>query len=239
METENGYIEVLLQHSDAGNLGRTYLVPLSAIQKPIGWSERYTITCNPDKVSEVVGWMSRGIMVRQSQYIGDASTVFQPMDNADVPGWKYTKLTDTVPPDQCTDAIQIVKLETEYDIGIPVPCRYCVGGKRTPDNNPALARNDYNLRCTKCNAHLGFSFTEPYHFDQGDCSDPYGIAECWVCSGTGQGLKYLSEMSKADRHTAIQTMHRDGWKVRYVRRNGIGWMRERETVVKDFGQEVK
>jgi len=66
--------------------------------------------------------MRRGIVVRFSQYIGDGSTAFQPMDNSGTPHWKYTEVTDTIHPDQTRDLIRVVKIETKYDAGIPAPC---------------------------------------------------------------------------------------------------------------------
>lgn len=48
-------------------------VGLSTVEPPIGWQPRYTIRVSPERVEEVLGWMKRGIVVRQSQYIGDSS----------------------------------------------------------------------------------------------------------------------------------------------------------------------
>ncbi len=238
IDTDTGYLEARIQHIDAGKLGNTYTIPLSAIQPPLGWQERYTITVSPAKLTEVLSWLSRGIVVRQSQYIGDASTQFQPMDNANQSHWKYGEVTDVIPADQTRDLIRVVVFEVQYDVGIPAPCKYCTGGKRTPENSPGLVGTDYNVRCPKCDAHTGFSFTETYHFDACRCESPYAPGECWVCNGTGQGVKHLSELSRKDRQAPIRAMQAEGWHVHYVRRNGIGWMRERETTVKDFGQEV-
>lgn len=241
----DAYVKVEILNG-AESSGEYVYVPLASIDPPIGWQPRYTITCTPDKVDAVLGWMSRGVVVRQSQYIGDGSTAFQPLDNSPQPHWKYGEVTEVIPPEQTDALIRVVKLETEYDVGVPSPCRYCIAGKRTVENNPALLGHD-NETCGKCGAIVGFSFDKPYHHSvrnrhenmtnapaSAPCPPARQPAECWVCDGTGIGTTYLSDLSRKDRNAAIAAMHADGWKVTYVKQGGVGWMRERETVVKDW-----
>lgn len=231
--------------ANGANDGELVTVPLVAIDPPIGWAPRYTIHCAPDKVADVIAWLNRGITVRQSQYIGDGSTAFQPMDNSGQPHWKFGEVTDVIPPDQTKDLIRVVKLETRYDAGLPCACRYCDGtGIHT--SNPSLeAQTNSTATCEFCGVHLGFSFREPWHYhstqygkpDKGQCAHVYSAGTCWVCSGTGKGTKYLSEYKPGkERKQAIAELERQGWKVWY-QKQGQAWMMERETVVKDWGKE--
>lgn len=223
------------------------IVPLDAIAPPIGWHERYTITVSPDKVDTVLSWFERGITVRQSHYMPECSTAFQPMDNDDVPGWKFAgdTVVERVKPENCTSIFRVVKLESEMDPGIPTTCPHCVNGKRTPENNPVLVGHDTE-DCPHCGNVAGFSFDRPYHpkgyrygyvdgitMDNSQCGNVRTAGECWVCNGTGIGKRYLSELSPKERKQAIADMTRDGWRVFYVR-SGSYWVRERETVVKDW-----
>ena len=207
---------------------------------------RYTIHCAPDKVTEVLAWMARGITVRQSQYIGDGSTVFQPADNAGQPHWKYGEVIDTLTASETTEFISVVSVESHYDAFLPAPCRYCDNG--THHTNPALESSTASMRkCKHCGLHLGFSFTESWHhgpngafgrLDNSQCGHVFTPGSCWVCNGTGQGARYLSEMEpKKERKAAIARLESEGWKVWYQRRGQL-WRMERENVVKAFGQEV-
>ena len=221
-------------------------VPLSAIEKPIGWHPRYTIYTSPDRIGAILGWFSRGITVRQSHYMPECSTAYQPMDADDVPSWKFAGNTvvERVPPELCGQLFRVVKLESEYDVGIPAKCKYCTDGKLTPENNPVLVGQD-TIRCAHCGLIAGFSFSEPYHatswkygspemgMDTGQCANVRQAGECWACNGTGLGKTCLSELSRKDRQKAIRDMHNDGWKVSYNRHLQT-WVRERETVVKDW-----
>ena len=222
-------------------------IPLSSLDPPIGWRPRYTIHVEPAKVDEVLSWFSRGIVVRQSQYIGDGSICFQPMDNSDVPHWKFGEVTDVIPPEQCSKVFRVVSLTMFYDAFIPAPCRYCIEGKRTRENNPVLTERN-ETHCPKCGHVTGFSFDKPYHdmmYQQYttepetdasrivECPKLRKPAECWVCNGTGNGARYLSEMDRKERVQAIKMLESQGYKVWYQRR-GAMWRMERETVVKDW-----
>ena len=92
--------------------GGTAIIPLTKIQPPVGWQSRYTIHVQPDKVDDVLAWLKRGISVRFSQYIGDGSTVFQPLDNSETPHWKYTEQTDTLTAEETVEYISVVKVES-------------------------------------------------------------------------------------------------------------------------------
>ena len=84
-------------------------VPLSAIDSPIGWQERYTIHVSPEKVFDVLAWLPRGIAVRAFHDLSCAGrTAFQPADNCGAPHWSMPELTDVVPPSQTRDRIRIV-----------------------------------------------------------------------------------------------------------------------------------
>ena len=145
--------------------GELVTVQLGDISAPIGWKERYSIRVSPDKVSEVLAWLSRGIVVRQSQYIGDGSTAFQPLDNSGAPHWKFGEVTDVLTPEQTTEFVEIVQNEYVYDAFIGAPCQYC-NGTGIHTTNPSLEEQTANpATCSNCGVHTGFSFTEPYHFE--------------------------------------------------------------------------
>jgi hypothetical protein len=225
--------------------GQVVTVPLTSVDKPIGWAPRYTIHVQPDKVADVLAWLKRGIVVRQSQYIGDGSTAFQPMDNADQPHWKYGEITDAIPPAECDRVFRVVKLETVYDAGIPSPCQYC-NGTGIHTSNPSLTdQTESTDRCETCGVHLHFSFDEPWHrkpnpshLDKPDsyCSYVKPAGHCWCCNGTGRGIAHLSGMDPKQRKQAIKTLESEGWKVWYQKRGSM-WLMERETVVKDWAEQ--
>ena len=224
--------------------GKLVTIPLNLVESPGGWRERYTIHARPDKVADVLSWMSRGIVVRFSQYIGDGSTAFQPMDNSGQPHWKFGEVTDTIPPGQTRELIQVVKLETESAF-LPCDCRYCNGTGTHTTNLSLASQSIAESKCPKCGVHTGFSFTEPWHDTASQylaptqfCSKVRKAGECWCCEGSGQGAKYISELDKKERKVAIATLARDGWKCWYEK-HGQCWMMERETVVKDFGVDVE
>lgn len=224
--------------------GELVTVPLATLDPPIGWKPRYTIHCAPDKVADVLAWLNRGITVRQSQYIGDGSTAFQPMDNSGQPHWKFGEVTDVIPADQTKELIRVVKLETRYDAGLPTDCRYC-DGKGIHTSNPNLeAQTESTATCKHCGLHLGFSFNEPWHETSWNnplyvaCDHAHKAGECWVCNGTGKGIKYISEYKAGkERKAAIAQLESDGWKIWYEKR-GQTWMMERETVVKEWGMDA-
>ena len=117
LETNSAFAALELLNGTV-KTGKLYTVPLSRIQAPIGWAEVYTIRVEPSKVEQVLAWLARGIVVRQSQYIGDSSVTFQPADNAEQPHWKFCEVTDIVPAEETDKRIRIVKYEF-CDASIP------------------------------------------------------------------------------------------------------------------------
>lgn len=227
--------------------GEIVRVPLSSLDPPCGWQPRYTIHVQPEKVQDVLGWLARGITIRQSQYIGDGSTAFQPMDNSGQPHWKYGEVTDVIPPEDTKDLIRIVMLETEWDAGIPAPCRYCDGTGTHTTNESLEAQTESTATCEFCGVHLGFSFRESWHShsnnygraDQGQCKHVYPAGACWVCGGNGKGKQCISSIPAGkERKQAIAQLEAQGWKVWYQKRGQV-WMMERETVVKEWGMNAK
>ncbi len=222
--------------------GDLVTIPLSSVSAPVGWKERYTIHAAPDKVDEVLAWMKRGIVVRFSQYIGDGSTAYQPMDNSGQPHWKFGEVTDAIAAYQTKDLIQVVKLETVGDAFVPAPCRYCNGSSVHVANKAMDDQTASTKVCEKCGIHTGFSFTEPWHnawnlSDNGVCPEVNPPGWCWVCRGSGLGCRQISELKGKERKAAIEQLTAKGWKVWYQKEARM-WFMERETVVKDFGQEV-
>lgn len=130
-ESDNIELEVL---NGSQHTGQTCRVQRHEIEKPIGWSEVYTIACKPEQLEMVQGWLPRGIVVRQSNYIGDASTQFQPMDMDAQSHWKFGTVTDTVTPEQVADRIRLVTREYVYDAFVMRECIYChdVGNREYP-----------------------------------------------------------------------------------------------------------
>lgn len=223
--------------ADKEHDGEHVTVPLDRIEPPVGWRERYTIHVAPEKVEEVLGWLKRGIAVRFSQYIGDGSTVFQPLDNSGTPHWKYTELTDAIPAEQTRDLIQIVRFEQVYDAFIDAPCYYCNGTGVHTANKSLEEQTASAQHCQRCGTHTGFSFTEPWHHTtqpHEQCPEVHPPGWCWPCHGSGKGAGYISSMKGKERAAAIKTLEAKGWKVRYEE-SGRHWCMERETVVKDFG----
>lgn len=181
-------------------------IPLSAIAPPIGWKSHYTIHCAPEKVAEVMAWFERGIVVRQSQYIGDGSTAFQPLDNSGQPSWKFGEVTDTISPEDCPKVFRVVKLETWYDVSAPAPCEYCNGtGTRIAKvcHVPHLAPT------------VGAEFP------------------CWTCD-KGTARKHMRSMPTKEKKALRKALEAEGWKVEYVRRGEGYWVGERETIVHDW-----
>jgi hypothetical protein len=106
--------QVTVEHYNAGDTGEVFTVPLAAIEKPVGWKPRYTITVAPDKVDTVLGWMKRGIVCRLSHDLNPYSMpmVFQPLDNSGQPNWRFLEVTDSVPPEECDKVFRVVKIES-------------------------------------------------------------------------------------------------------------------------------
>lgn len=190
--------------------------------KPIGWKERYTITVRQDQLETVKGWFTRGITVRQSHYMPECAMSFQPIDNDEVHHWKFAgdTVVERIPAEQCVELFKVVVLETEWDVGVPDKCRYCVDGKRTPENNPVLIRPEQD--CELCGNAIGFSFDRPYHAhphvsgQDTQCGNVRQAGECWCCGGTGMGKRYLSEMSKKERNQAIREVKAGCHTVQYA-----------------------
>ena len=229
---------VLDGDKDTGKVG---LIPASAMDTAIGWHERYTIEVPPDKTQEVIGWLARGIAVCQSHYMPTCPTAFQPLDNCETSNWRFSgdTLVDKIPAGQAVrDRIRIVEVETIHDAFVMRECRYCVKGKRTRENNPALIDKDLDS-CPTCGAVEGFSFNFPYHGKEQDCRSIRKPAECWVCNGTGQGAKYIAEFAAGKERKAVLTgLRTAGWKVWYAKRGWQHWIMEMEKVVKEWGMEV-
>ena len=138
------------------------------------------------------------------------------MDNADVPRWQYPEVTDVVTPDQTTDRISIVKLETWIDVWVPVPCTYC---------------NGTGIRKAQA-CHIGNPNITPTPQAIGD-----SIA-CWTCDkGTVHGYLTWIKDRKA-KAAAKDSLKRQGWDLRYINHGGEGsmYIAKRETVVKPFGR---
>lgn len=242
-----------------GNIktGHVVQVPLSTIAAPIGWKERYEITVAPDKVSEVLSWLARGVAVRQCHDLSTAGRVtFQPADNCAQPHWAYPELTDVVPAEQTKDRIRIVQLESHTGAFVMRPCRYCKHGKRTRENNPLMHSWDEHVReCPKCGNVIGFHFDRAFHDDvrtqyeqmtdataTADCPEIHDGGWCFVCRGTGMAAKYISETdsrggNKSERAAALAELRAAGWKVWYQRNGYQTWIMERAKVVKDWGSE--
>lgn len=182
--------------------GKTVRVPLSAIQKPIGWREVYDIHVSPEQLEALLSWLPRGLAVRQSNYIGDGSTQYHPLDTDGACHWKYGTLTDKVSPEQVKDRIRIVKVEFVYDAFVMRECRYCHGAGH-----------------------------REYPLNQGD-------KPCHVCNATGKAPKYFSEFDKKERKTVLAELNKEGFKVQWEKR-GQHWSMERETLVKDAGQDFQ
>ena len=190
---------------------RTLDVPLSCISRPIGWQERYTIECGPDKVAEVQSWLARGIVVRFSHYMPSCPTAFQPLDSTPTADWRFNGSdSDAVTPDQVQDRIRILKVETWHDVNVPCPCEYCNGtGVRVAQ---AYHVGNVNLGSPK----LGDTFA------------------CWTCDG-GIGKRYLSQMTPKERKSVTAELKRNGWTIWYVRSGEACWVGERTTTVKEWG----
>lgn len=194
--------------------GETLAAHVSTIEKPIGWQERYTIHVHGEKLATLLDFMQRGLVVRQSQYIGDGSVQYQAADAAETTHWKYTQVTDRLTADEVVEFVKVVKVDSTFDAGIPAKCEYCAGtGIRQAQ------------ACHLNNAHL-----KPTPVNIGDSFD------CWTCN-KGQSIRHLAAMDAKERKLAIAELAREGWKVWY-QKVGRVWRMERETVVKEFGQAV-
>lgn len=211
-ETEN---TIKLQLTNGPEkLNEFYNVPLNIIEKPIGWRKQYAITVEPEKVDTVLGWLQRGIAVRQCHDLSSAgNTTFQPGDNYSQPHWAYPELTDLVLPEDTKDRIKIVKLEFKYDASIPDICQYCKG--------------------------TGYRIAEEFHVNNKNIPDPpQKIGDKFKCFTCKNGIrdKFISEIvDKKEKQAAIKKLTKEGWKVQYRRRYESGWFMERETIIKDFG----
>lgn len=213
------------------------MVPFDYIAPPVGWQPRYTIHAAPDCIDKVLSWLPRGIVVRFSQYIGDGSTAFQPMDNAGTPHWKFTEVTDRIAPEDTKDLIRVVKVETS-EAFLAAPCQYCNGTGIHTSNTALASQTRSNLLCVKCGIHLGFSFEQLWHGYDEDCRYIHTPGWCWPCQGSGRGADYIGGIKdRKARAAAVAKLEREGWKVWY-RKTGQAWMMERETVVKEWGVEV-
>ena len=153
---DTGHIFATLHDTSKADkhFGEQLHIALSAIQKPIGWREVYTICCQPDKLDEVLTWLPRGIVVRRSQYIGDCSIVFQPADNAEQPHWKFGEVTDIVPAEQVNERIRVIKHEYVYDAFVSETCRYCKGKAIRP-HGPEDAYQGEVQDCRYCKDGMG------------------------------------------------------------------------------------
>ena len=208
-------------------IGKQVTVPLSDIAPPIGWQPRYTITVAPDKVDAVLGWMKRGIVCRLSHDLNPnyMPMVYQPMDNAGQPDWRFPEVTDTVPPEDCDRVFKIVKVETEEINFVHDPaCKYCNGSGRRSIAQVAAARGE-----TINQLHDAIIANNDQFFGN---YDP--IAGDFDCTCRFGGFAHLA---KKQRDALKAEWKKDGWNTEYdgVGQNGV-WLRTRDTVVKDWAE---
>jgi len=229
--------------------GMLVAVPRHLIETPVGWQPTYTIHVAPEKLDDLLRWLKRGLSVRFSQYIGDGSVSYQPLADtgeADGPSsWRFTELTDVIKPEEVTDCVRVVKIESVYDASIPYPCEYCDGTGIHKSNKALIDQTIAISNCPRCGVHTGFSFEEPWHnmperyylgSARADCADVRSPGWCWCCQGTGRGALYIAGIKdKKLRKAAIEQLSREGWKVWYQKQGNI-WRMDRETVVKELGE---
>jgi hypothetical protein len=202
--------------------------PLSAVNPPIGWKARYTIHCKPEQAEKIISnWFARGIVVRANHCIGDsAGSVFQPMDNSDVPHWKYPECTDAIPSDQCASLFRVVSVQeeeiTSAVLGYPPDptCKHCQGtGKRSLSELASVRKE--TIEQTRALLQNG-----TISLDGGlDTSDTF---RCQCHYGA------LSRLSKKERTRLFKTMRANGWDTEYVPYAGGFWTRRKETVLHNW-----
>lgn len=216
--------QVKVEHYNAKDTGEFFTVPLAAIEKPVGWEERYTITVSPDKVDTVLSWFKRGIVCRQSHNLNVhyMPMVFQPMDNSGQPNWEFPEVTDRIPPEECERVFRVVKLEQEEINFVPQPdCQWCQGSGRRHISSVAKALQITVEEMRQRVADSTDSFFEHYDADSGlfDCNCRWG------------GFRTLD---KKKREALKKQWAQQGWKAEYIPQGGGIWIRSRETVVHDW-----
>lgn len=147
INSEDATVEVL---NGTESTGHVLNVPLTAIDKPIGWQQRYTIYVKDREQADKIinDWFKRGIVVRASCDLSNAGNMaFQPLTNNNAPSmphWQYVENTDIVKAEDCSQVFKVVLVETE-DLGV-VPglfqqdCKYCNGTGRDTAQRIATVR---------------------------------------------------------------------------------------------------
>jgi hypothetical protein len=218
-----------IQHNNAGTLLETVTIPLTEIQSPLGWQPRYTIAVKPDKVQTVLEWFARGIAVHVSHDIGNYSEVFQPLDTATPPGWRYPEETDRILPEDCAKIFRIVSVEQEEvssaTLGYPADkaCPHCLGTGRRSIQRLAIIRQETVAKLQSL-IDTGQIRLDDLNGETFRCNCHYGA---------------FSRLSRKERNKLFAEWKRDGWQTEYVRWGNF-YQRRRETVVHEWaGEESK
>jgi hypothetical protein len=199
-------------------------IPYSVIDPPIGWKPRYTIHVSPDKVETVLGWFTRGIVVRQSHDMsGSMPTAFQPMDNSGQPHWQFCEVTDAVPAKECSKVFRVVQFDRQEINFVPsAACKYCAGTKRRNIAQLAIARQ------STINRVHDEILSKVIQVDNYDPID--GNFDCHCRYG---GFRNLGRSKRAK---LIKEWAKDGWETHYIPYAGGYWERTREIVVRDWSE---
>lgn len=202
--------------------------PLSAVNPPIGWEARYTIYCKPEQAEKIISnWFARGIVVRANHCIGDpAGSVFQPLDNASTPHWKYPECTDVIQAEDCPKLFRVVSVQSEEitseTLGYPADptCTHCQGmGRRSLAELSSIRKE--TIEKTRALLNDG-----TINLDGG--LDTLDTFRCHCHFGA------LSRMPKKDRTKLFKTMQAEGWQTEYVPYAGGFWTRRKETIVHNW-----
>lgn len=122
-------------HDNAGKRLRTYTVPLSHINPPLGWHPVYTINCRDREQADNVlnDWFNRGISCWTSHAMSSMGSAFTPLEKEtnkeQHPGhWKYTNNPiEIVPIDMCRKRFNVHVLTTTE---VKLPDSHTSKGKR-------------------------------------------------------------------------------------------------------------
>ena len=205
-----------------------FTIPLYVVDTPIGWEPRYTIHVKSEQLETVMGWLPRGIAVRQSHDMsGSMPTAFQPLTDGiepNSPHWQFPESTDVIMPDDCPRLIRVVKVEqeeiTSETLGYPAvkDCPHCHGsGRRSVAELAGIRKETLATTWNLVN-------TGEIHLD--DMTDTDFRCHCHYGA--------VSRMGRTERGQLFKKMRADGWVIEFVRYGGGYWERSRETVVKDW-----
>ena len=203
--------------------------PLSAIDPPIGWEERYTIYCKDlEQANKIVSdWFTRGIVVRQSHNLNPSymPKAFQPMDNSNTPHWQFPEITDSILPKDCPKLFRVIVV-TEEEItgkllGLTDPnCNRCNGTGKDTVSRLASVREQTE---DEIRALISESEIRVDGFDANA-----GTFEC-NCH-----YRAVSGLGRTKRAKLFNELKKDGWKIERVPYAGGYWIRHKETVIHEW-----